>query len=54
MGCPIKASMEVVEIGETEVETPVYLDKHASVNRTARVLVENGVDFIAAWNLHGR
>ena len=31
MGCPIKASMEVVEIGESEFGTPVYLDKHASL-----------------------
>jgi hypothetical protein len=29
IGCPIKASMEVVEIGESEFGTPVYLDKHA-------------------------
>jgi hypothetical protein len=31
MGCPIKASMEVVEIGKSEFRTPVYLDKHASL-----------------------
>jgi len=31
MGCPIKASMEVVEIGESEFGTPVYLDKHTSL-----------------------
>lgn len=29
IGCPIKASMEVAEIGESEFGTPVYLDKHA-------------------------
>ena len=31
LGCPIKASMEVVEIGKSEFRTPVYLDKHASL-----------------------
>ena len=29
-----------------------YLDKHDSVNRTARALTENGIAFIAALNLH--
>jgi len=29
-----------------------YLDKHASVNRTARRLTETGIPVIAAWNLH--
>ncbi len=29
-----------------------YLDKHDSVNRTARALTERGLTFIAAWNLH--
>jgi hypothetical protein len=28
------------------------LDKHGSVNRTARALTENGLTFIAAQNLH--
>ena len=31
IGCPIKASMDVVEIGESEFGTPVYLDKYASL-----------------------
>ncbi len=30
MGCPIKASMDVVEIGESEFGYPVYLDKYAA------------------------
>ncbi len=30
-----------------------YLDKHDSVNRTARVLTENGLAVLPAWNLHG-
>ena len=29
-----------------------YLDKHAAVNRTAKMLTENGIPVIAAWNLH--
>ncbi len=29
-----------------------YLDKHDSVNRTARALTEKGLTFIAAQNLH--
>jgi hypothetical protein len=29
-----------------------YLDKHDSVNRTARALTEHGLTFIAARNLH--
>ena len=29
-----------------------YMDKHASVNRTAKMLTENGIPVIAAWNLH--
>ena len=31
MGCPIKANMDVVELGESEFGYPVYLDKHASL-----------------------
>jgi hypothetical protein len=31
-----------------------YLDKHDSVNRTARALTERGLTFIAARNLHKR
>ncbi len=45
---------EILQAGLMEKMERNYLDKHASVNRTARVLVENGLDFIAAWNLHGR
>lgn len=29
-----------------------YLDKHDSLNRTARVLTENGLAVLPAWNLH--
>ncbi len=31
-----------------------YMDKHEAVNRTARALVEKGIAFVAAWNLHAR
>jgi len=41
MGCPIKASMEVVEIGESEFGTPVYLDKHASL--ADKIIVVNKI-----------
>ncbi|MHA1669524.1 MAG: lactate racemase domain-containing protein [Promethearchaeota archaeon] len=30
MGCPIKASMDVVEIGESEFGYPIYIDKFAA------------------------
>lgn len=29
-----------------------YLDKHDSVNRTAKMLTENGLAVLPAWNLH--
>jgi len=29
-----------------------YMDKHDSLNRTARVLTENGLAVLPAWNLH--
>jgi len=31
-----------------------YLDKHDSINRTARALTEHGLSFVAAPNLHHR
>jgi hypothetical protein len=42
IGCPIKASMEVVEIGESEFGTPVYLDKHASL--ADKIIVINKIN----------
>jgi hypothetical protein len=42
MGCPIKASMEVVEIGESEFGTPVYLDKYASL--ADKIIVVNKIN----------
>ena len=41
MGCSIKASMEVVEIAESEFGTPVYLDKHASL--ADKIIVVNKI-----------
>jgi len=41
MGCPIKSSMDVVEIGENEFGYPVYLDKHASL--ADKIIVVNKI-----------
>jgi hypothetical protein len=43
---------EVQESGDWPHLLRNYLDKHGSVNRTARALTENGLTFIAAQNLH--
>jgi hypothetical protein len=43
---------EILEAGDMPALERNYLDKHASVNRTARALTENGLSFIAARNLH--
>jgi hypothetical protein len=43
---------EVLESGSMPALERNYLDKHDAVNRTARVLTENGLSFIAAQNLH--
>jgi len=43
---------EIEEAGEMEYMLRNYLDKHGSVNRTARALTENGLAFVAARNLH--
>ena len=43
---------EVEKSGEMPLLERNYLDKHDSVNRTARVLTEKGLTFIAARNLH--
>jgi hypothetical protein len=45
---------EIEEAGEMGYMLRNYLDKHSSVNRTARALTENGLTFIAAQNLHYR
>ncbi len=43
---------EILEAGDMPALERNYLDKHASVNRTAWALTENGLSFIAARNLH--
>jgi len=45
---------EVIASGDWEHLLLNYLDKHASVNRTARALTEHGLSFIAARHLHHR
>ena len=45
---------EIVSSGEMEALEKNYLIKHEAVNRTARKLVENGLSFIGARNLHRR
>jgi hypothetical protein len=45
---------EIENAGEMGYMLRNYLDKHGSVNRTARALTENGLAFIAAQNLHHR
>jgi hypothetical protein len=43
---------EIIEKGLMPKLLVNYLDKHDSVNRTAKALTERGLTFIAAWNLH--
>lgn len=45
---------EIENAGEMEYMLRNYLDKHDSVNRTARALTEHGLTFTAARNLHHR
>ncbi len=45
---------EILAVGEMEALENNYLIKHQAVNRTARKLVENGLSFIGARNLHRR
>jgi hypothetical protein len=45
---------EIEEAGQMHFMLRNYLDKHDSVNRTARALTENGLTFVAAQNLHYR
>ncbi len=43
---------EIEEQGLMPALTLNYLDKHDALNRTARVLTENGLAVLPAWNLH--
>jgi len=41
IGCPIKATMDVVEIGESEFGTPLFLDRYASL--ADKIIVVNKI-----------
>ncbi len=43
---------DIIEKGWMDFMTQNYMDKHLSVNRTARALTERGLTFLAAPNLH--
>jgi hypothetical protein len=43
---------EIIEKGLMPKLLRNYLDKHDAVNRTAKVLTEKGLTFVAAQNLH--
>jgi hypothetical protein len=43
---------QIEALGLMPALTRNYLDKHEAVNRTARVLTENGLAVIPAWKLH--
>ncbi len=43
---------EILASGDWEALERNYLDKHEALNRTARMLTEHGLSFIAAQNLH--
>ena len=45
---------EILASGDMAKLERNYMDKHEAVNRTARALVEKGIAFVAAWNLHAR
>lgn len=47
-----RGKKEIEDAGEMPFMKRNYLDKHDSVNRTARALTEKGLTFIAARNLH--
>ena len=45
---------EILSSGDMPRLERNYLEKHHSVNRTARALTEKGFAFVAARNLHAR
>jgi hypothetical protein len=47
-----RTKADVLESGDMPALERNYLDKHDAINRTARVLTEHGLSFIAARNLH--
>lgn len=42
LGCPIKATMEVVEIGRSEFDTPIFVDKY--VARADKIIIMNKIN----------
>ncbi|MHA1215101.1 MAG: hypothetical protein ACTSPG_07370 [Candidatus Hodarchaeales archaeon] len=49
-----RAKDDIIQAGHWDCLKINYLDRHASVNRTAEALTKNGIAFIAAQNLHHR
>ncbi|MFX1590557.1 MAG: hypothetical protein ACFFC1_20680, partial [Promethearchaeota archaeon] len=49
-----REKQEIIEAGEWEFMRIGLLDRHRSVNSTAKALTENGISCIAAKNLHYR
>ncbi|MFW9801932.1 MAG: hypothetical protein ACFFFC_04740 [Candidatus Thorarchaeota archaeon] len=47
-----RAKAEIIDSGDMPALLHNYMCKHDAVNRTARVLTENGLTFIAAQKLH--
>ncbi len=47
-----RAKDEILSASEMDKLLRNYLDKHDSINRTARALTEKGLSFVAAPNLH--
>lgn len=45
---------DIIKNGWMDAVTQNYLDKHESINNTAKALTEKGLSFIAAPNLHHR
>ena len=45
---------DIIKNGWMDAVTQNYLDKHESLNNTAKALTEKGLSFIAAPNLHHR
>jgi hypothetical protein len=43
---------EVLAAGDMGYLEQNYMDKHESINLTAKALTKNGLSFVAAWNLH--
>ncbi|MFW9988801.1 MAG: hypothetical protein ACFFC3_09115 [Candidatus Odinarchaeota archaeon] len=43
---------EIIDSGEWEFMRQGLLDRYDAINTTAKVLIENGIDIIAAQNLH--